>query len=134
MQIGHTGRTRVEELVLAAVLFVIAVRTAIPIGNSAGVYGTVIAKIVVGLLIAIPAALLLVARTLKCRKRALFWAFVTFAYVGLLVPIVDWTRFGTAAAILGLALISGYLYYVTAEEIKWTPERSEPSRPPSDSV
>lgn len=133
MMIGHTGRTRVEELILAVGLLVIAVRTASPIGTTS-VYGAVAIKVTVGLLIAVPAVFLVLCKKLPARRTSLFWVFVTYAYVGLLVPIVDWTRFGTAGAIFALAALSGYLYYVTAEEIKWTQAQSSRSSPPSEPV
>lgn len=130
MLIGHTGRTRVEEVILGIGLSIIAIRTMAPIG-APGVYGQLWIKLVFGVLIDTPAVLLLFARSLPARRTALFWVFVTYAYVGGLVPIVDWTRFGTAAAMLSLAGIAGYLYFVTAREIKWTQEQSPRSSPPS---
>lgn len=131
MQIGHTGRTRIEEIVLAIALLVIAIRTALPIGG-AGVYGVIAVKLTFGMAIAVPAVWLLLARTLSSRCRSLLWVFITYSYVGLLVPFVDWTRFGTAAVVLACAAIAGYLYYVTAKEIRWTKEQLSHSSPPSD--
>lgn len=131
MQIGHSGKTRIEEIVLAVALLVIAVRTALPIG-SVGVYGVIAVKLGFGALLAAPALLLLCARSLPARRRALLWTFISYAYVGVLVPVLDWTRFGSAAAILALAAISGYLYYVTAREIRWTQEQSSRSSRPSE--
>lgn len=130
MLIGHTGRTRIEEFVLSAALLVIAARTALPLGGL-GAYGHLSAKIAFAVAILVPAVWLLLARSLASRARALFWTFVTYAYVAALVLIVDWTRFGSAAAILALAAIAGYLYYVTAREIKWIQGPSPQSSPPS---
>jgi hypothetical protein len=131
MQIGHTGKTRVEELVLAGALLIIALRTALPIHGGSAAYGNQTVKLLFAALIAIPGMCLLLVRTLATRKRALLWVFVTYAYIGTLVPIVDWTRFGSAAALLTLAVISGHLYYVTAREIRWTQAQSSLSSPPS---
>jgi hypothetical protein len=130
MQIGHTGRTRVEEIILACALLVIAVRTALPIGGP-GAYGHLAVKFGFAVLMAVPGVWLLFSRNMVSRKRSLWWVCVTYYYVGALVPIVDWTRFGTAAALFALAAQAGYLYYITAEEIRWTQAQSSRSSPPS---
>jgi len=130
MQREHLGRTRIEETVLASALLVIAIRTALPIG-SAGVYGVMAVKLAFGVALAAPALWLLTAHSLTGRRRALMWTFISYAYVGVLVPIVDWTRFGSAAAILALAALAVNLYYDTARKIKWTQARSSRSLPPS---
>lgn len=130
MQIGHTGRARVIEFIIATALLIIAVRTSLPIGNSVGVYGFTAIKVTFAFIIAAPPAWLLIARTLSARRTALLWTCVTYSYVATLVPIVDWTRFGTAAALFALAAVSGYLYYITAREIKWTKALSSRSSPP----
>ena len=131
MLIGHTGRTRVDEIFLAVALIVIAVRTAMPLG-SPGAYGTMTVKLAFSAALAVPAVLLLAARSLPRRRTGLFWVFVTYSYTGFLVAIVDWTRFGSAAGLLALAGIAGHLYYVTAREIKWTQAQSPRSSPPSE--
>jgi hypothetical protein len=131
MRIGHSGRTRVEELILAPVLFIIAIRTALPIGNSAGVYGHYWVKILFAALIATPAIWLWFAHTLTQRKHALLAVVITYGYCGLLVGVLDWTRFAAAAAILGCGGIAGYLYYLTREEISWIQQQSSPSPPPA---
>lgn len=110
-------------------LLIAAVRTAWPLRPSAA-YGGVAVAVVAAVLIAVPGILLLLAKSFAARKRALLWVFVTYSYLSALVPIVDWTRFGTAGFSLALAWVSGYLYYVTAKEIEWTREQSEPSSPP----
>lgn len=130
MQIGHSGHTRFEEVALSAGLLVIGVRTMLPIGGL-GAYGVLIAKIVFGILIVIPSVFLLLAGTLKARRRALFMACVTYTYTGALVLVVDWTRFGTAAALFVLAAVAVHLHYIAAREIKWTQTpSSSPSSPP----
>lgn len=117
MRIGHSGRTRVEEIILAVALLFVAARTALPLG--ATVYGHLALKLVFAVLIAAPALWLLRTHQLAERKRALLGVFITYVYIGLLTVVVDWTRFGSAAAILALAAESGYLYFITAQELKW---------------
>ena len=118
MQIGHHGRTRVDEIILSIGLIVVAIRTALPIGPS--VYGQHLAvKLAFAVAVAAPAVWLLLAGTLDRRRRALLFVFGTYAYVGLLVLVVDWTRFGTSGVLLTCACVAMHLYYVAAREIKW---------------
>jgi len=125
MQIGHSGRTRVEEIILAVVLLIFAVRTAMP--TMVTVYGLYVVKVVFAAAIATPAAWLLLARTLPQRKHALLAVFITYFYCWVLSAVVDWPRFTATAAVFGLCAFAGYLYYLTREEIKWIQQQSSPS-------
>lgn len=124
MKIGHWGRTRVEEIILAVVLLIIAVRTALPLGPSA--YNSLVVKMAFAFLTAAPAVWLLLARGLPQRKKALLGVVIAYTFTGLLVVYVDWTRFAVGSALLGLGALSGYLYYLTAREIKWAQQNSLP--------
>lgn len=128
MKIGHTGRTRVEELILATVLIVIAVRTALP--TKPTVYGPYLVKAVFAFLIAAPAVALFLARTMATRKNALLAVFITYGYSGGLAIVLDPLRFGAASALLGCGAFAGYLYFLTRKELKWIQQQSSPSSPP----
>lgn len=128
MQIGHSGRTRVEERILAIVLLFFAVRTALP--TTTTIYGFYFVKLVFTVLIAGPGVWLLLSRTLVQRKHALLAVVITYFYCGGLTIALDWTRFAFGAAILGLCAFSGYLYYLTREEITWIHQESSPLPPP----
>jgi uncharacterized membrane protein YfcA len=129
MLIGHSGRTRVEELILAMVLLIIAVRAAIPTPNNT-IYGFYWVKAIFAVLIAAPAVWLIAARTLEHRKHALLAAVITYTYCGALPVVRDWSLFGFGAGLIGLGGgFSIYLYYLTREEITWIQQQSSPSQP-----
>lgn len=111
------GHTRVLEGFLIFALGLIALRTMLPIGNP-GAYGTWPVKVTAGLVIGSPAVWLVLARSVTARARALFWIAITFAYVTILAVLVDWTRLGTAGALLALGGISAYLHYLEAKEAR----------------
>jgi hypothetical protein len=126
MKIGHSGHTRVEELILAFVLLVVALRTALPLGSA--VYVNTALKITFAILIALPALFLLKAHTLLQRKRALLAVFITYGYITILTVVVDPARFGVAGLSLGLGAVAAYLYFVARLEIKtWGQENSSQS-------
>lgn len=126
MKIGHSGHTRVEELILALVLLVVALRTALPLGSA--VYGNTAVRITFTILIALPALFLLKAHTLLQRKRALLAVFVTYGYITILTVVVDPGRFAVAGLSLGLGAMAAYLYFVARLEIKtWGQENSPQS-------
>jgi inner membrane protein involved in colicin E2 resistance len=128
MRIGHTGRTRVEELVIATVLLLVGVRSALPLGTT--VYGQYWIKAVFAVILTAPAVLLYLSHTLEQRKRALLFVFITFAYSGVLTVVLQWQSFASAGMLLGFSALSGYLYYLTRGEIKWTQQHSSPSSLP----
>lgn len=126
MQIGHSGHTRFEELILAFVLLVVAIRTALPLGST--VYSNAAVKIAFAVLVALPAFFLIKARTLVQRKRALLAVFITYAYIAILTVAVDPTKFAIAGMSVGLGSIAAYLYFVARLEIKtWDQESSSQS-------
>jgi hypothetical protein len=127
MQIGHTGRTRIEEIVIAVALLIVGARSALPIGTT--IYGNYWIKAIFAVLIAAPAVVLLLARTLERRKWGLLFVFITFAYSGLLTIALQWQSFASAGLLLGFSALSGYLYYLTRGEIKWTQQQSSHSSP-----
>jgi hypothetical protein len=131
MQIGHT---RPIEVIVAIVLLVVAIRVALPLPST--VYTNIWIKAVFTVLLGAPAVLLLLARGLRARKRALVGVLGTFMYSGILGVVLEPARFAGAAAWLGLGAITGYLYLVTAREMakeaEWTPDGSSPSPPPAE--
>lgn len=129
MRIGYYGRSRTDEIILALGLIVIAIRTALPISTGTSVYGYAAVKLSFAAAMALPAVWLLSMRALEQRRHALLAVFGTYAYVGVLVVVVDWTRFGTASALFTCAGLTMHLYYVAAREIKWS--QADSSQRPS---
>lgn len=127
MQIGHKGHTRPLERIVSVVLLIVAARVAAPVPSV--VYTNELAKLLFAALLAWPAVWLLAARGLQGRKRALLGVLVTYVYTGLLGFVVDPSRFASVGAWFGLAAITGYLYFVTAWEIKWEQSGSSRSSP-----
>jgi hypothetical protein len=128
MRIGHSGHTRVEELVIAVVLFVVGVHSALPIGTT--VYGHYWIKACFAVLISAAAVLLFAARTLDQRKNALLYVCVTYFYSGGLTVVFQWQSFASVCMLLGFSALSGYLYYVTRGYLKWTQQQSSRSSSP----
>lgn len=97
------------ETVMAVVLIVFSIRIALPIGTSAA-YTSGLVKAISAVLVAAPGLWLLFARSAKARPQALLTVVFTYFYLTVLSVLVDWTRFGAAAASLGLATVGIILY------------------------
>lgn len=130
MLIGHAGHTRVIERIVAIPLLIVAIRILIPLPSV--VYTNVGVKVLAAALLVWPSIWLLATKHLVSRKKALLGVFVTYVYSGVLGAVVDPTRFSSSGAWLALAAITGYLYLVTAWEVKWTrgSSQSSPVDPP----
>jgi hypothetical protein len=97
------------ERIMAVVLFIFALRIALPIGSSQ-VYTNQLMKIMFALLVAAPGVWLLFVRSAKNHVKALFSVMATYTYLTVTAMIVDWTRFGGSAASLGFAAVGLILY------------------------
>lgn len=97
------------ETVMAIVVLIYAVRTALPIGI-AGAYPSMAVKLVFSPLVAAPGVWLLWAKSSKWRARALLAVVGTNIYLASLGLVFDWTRFGAVGSALGMAAIGVILY------------------------
>jgi hypothetical protein len=121
------------ERIVATVLVVVAIRVVAPLPSM--VYTHLAPKLIFSALIGGAGVWLLLARNVHRRRQSLRVVLITCLYLVLLSVYIDWTRFGSIAAFLGLAAITGFLYRnVRAKEIEWKPDgssRSSPPQPPS---
>lgn len=99
------------EIVLSCVVIVYGVRTAIPLGQWDSSTGALVWRAVFGLLLLSPGVVLLRwPLVLSRRWKALLGVAASNIYVTAAILGNDWTRWGSAAASLGLSGVAFILY------------------------